>query len=208
MTNQPAWDDDERPAPDPLLQVGARVAIPARPDWGAGTVRKVLTERRGDATIRRVTIQFTHGTRTLVIPPALLAAPADEPTRTAGWIQTLGGSTLDDRLRGVPESATSVLGTPLEKLMAVVALYRWDDSPKSLELWARAQTGVADPLTHWSRDELEAAFARFGNERDSLLRTAGALLRRAEGPEAVPLLVASLAEPVREAVRTALRRVI
>ncbi len=200
--------DDEDEIIDPLMQTGAKVTVPARPDWGSGVVRKVLAERRGSDVIHRVTVQFTHGTRTLVIPPAKLAAPSDEPTRSAGWIETLGGRTLDDRLRDVPESAAKVLGSPRDKFTALLALYRWDATPQLLEKWARAQTGVADPLSHWSRDELEIAFEKYAAERDSLLRTAGALLKQAEGPAGLAESLNAAPPENRERVREALRRVI
>ena len=81
-----------------------------------------------------------------------------------------------------------------------------EDDPGSLIKWARRQAGVADPLSHWSRDELLVAYRKFCTERDSTLRVAAALLKQAEGPEAVEAALASFPEPIATAMRAALRR--
>lgn len=187
--------------------VGKKVQVPGRPDWGAGKVLKVLSTTSGGAPLHRVTVQFAHGTRTLVSPPAKLMAPQEETERAAvGWLESIGGRTVDDRLKCVPEDVLQVLGTLRQRLIAVFPLYRWTDDPKSLARWAMAQTHLADPLSHWSRDELSVAFAAFCSERDAHLRNLAALLRHTEGPEALQEALAELEPRELEAVKAALAR--
>lgn len=186
--------------------VGAKVTNAARPEWGVGTVLRVQQIRAGDRPAQRVSIQFAVGHRILVVPPARLLPPQSEPRREAGWLEGLGKTTLDDRLRSLPEQVTQVLGTLRERLAAVIPLYALGEDSPVLLRWAVSQTGVADPLTHWTRDELLVALRDFCNERDAHLRNVAALLKHKEGPEALQDALADLPEPLRQNVQTALQR--
>lgn len=189
--------------------VGKQVQVPARTDWGAGRVLKVLSTTVNGAEQHRVTVQFTHGTRTLIVPPARLDWPQVEAQRAdAGWIGAIGNNSLDDRLRRVPDDILQVLGSLRQRLAAVYPLYRFTEDPKSIQKWARNQTAVGDPLTQWSQDELAAAFAAFGSERDAHLRNLAALLVKAEGREALTAEIDGLEEGISAAVLIALRRVV
>lgn len=200
--------EEETPPGDPLARPGAIVAVAARPDWGVGTVRSVSRLHTAGGPVQRIVIEFAHGRRTLQSPPARLMPPAPEPTRTHGWLEGLGKGTLDHRLRGIPEETAQVLGSPLAKVTALLPLYAHEDSPHALLKWARAQTGVADPLAHWNRDELLVAFEAYCTERDSLLRAAAALLVRSEGSEALSRVLNQLEEPVSSRVRAGLQRIL
>lgn len=188
--------------------VGQRVCVPSRPEWGAGTVLHVQSTTANGHPLHRVSIQFPTGHRTLVVPPAVLAEPQAEPERAAGWLDTLGKRTLDDRLASLPESATQCLGGPAERITTLAVLYAYTDDPGSLEQWARRQAQVADPLSQWSRDELAVAFRAFCTERDSVLRVAAALLRQKDGPEAVEELLGGFEPAVTARMWQALARVI
>ena len=188
--------------------VGTKVRSAARPEWGLGTVLRVQQVRSGDSSAHRVSVQFTVGNKTLLIPPAKLLAPAPEPQRVAGWLEGLGKTTLDDRLRGLPERVTHVLGTPYERLAAVIPLYALADDSPTLLRWAISQTGVTDPLSQWTRDELVDALQYFCNERDAFLRNIVAIIKQKDGSDAVRELVEQLPVTLRESVRTALTRLI
>jgi len=188
--------------------VGQKVSSPARPEWGVGTVLRIQATRVGGKPAHRVSIQFATGHRTLVVPPARITAPQATPQREAGWLDEIGGQTLDDRLTKLPETVTSVLGGPRERIGAIAALYRVDAGPAGLVDWARRQIGTANPLSLWSRDELSQAFAAFCDERDVHLRIAAARLKQAEGPDALAETLATLPDDVREAMTEVLRRVI
>ncbi len=186
--------------------VGRRVVNLARPEWGSGTVLRVQPASYEGRPAWRVSIQFATGHRALLSPPARLGPERPEPQRDAGWLEQAAGRTLDDRLLRLPASVLEVLGTLEQRIAAAIELYHYDEQPESLLTWARRQAGVADPLSHWSRDELLVAFRRFCAERDSHLRVLLAKLRQQQGPDAVARIVDALPEPLAERVRAALAR--
>jgi hypothetical protein len=186
--------------------VGQKVFNPARPEWGVGTVLRVETTTVGGRPQHRVSIQFATGHRLVHVPPAQLTAPQPDMQRTAGWLDSLSGNTVDDRLCKLPAAGSDALRQPVQRLAALASLYTYVDEPSSLSKWARDQTGVGDPLSLWSRDELVAAFAKFCGERDAECRAAAAQLVHAEGPQALNAALGALPQPVAEAMRAALRR--
>lgn len=134
--------------------VGCKVCNAARPDWGVGVVQRIQSQSTGGQTQHRVSVQFpVIGQRVMLVPPARLVEPADTPTRSAGWLDTIGGATLDDRLRELPDEIVNLLAGPQERFLALLPLYRNDEDDKSMIRWAIAQTRVGDPLAQWSRDE-------------------------------------------------------
>jgi Protein of unknown function (DUF3553) len=189
--------------------VGRKVCVPAAPDWGVGNVLKVLETTVGGQPSFRVTVQFPHAIRTLVVPPAVLGEPVAEdagPQRTQGWLESFGKGSLDARLRSVPDELARVLGSLPQRLTALLPLYRYSDEAKSLIKWARAQTGVADPLSQWNRDELGEAFRVFAIERDGHFRSLLAQLKSVEGQPAITEFLESVDPELRAAVRAAIDR--
>lgn len=190
--------------------VGKSVQVPGRPEWGVGRVLRV-EPHNGSAPAARVTIQFPHGTRVMLVPPAVLAEPQQETAEArapTGWLDSLAGKAPDDRLTKVPESILQVLGDPAARFAAVLPLFAYSAQPDSLLRWARSQARVADPLSHWSRDELTVAFGKFVLERDALLREIAARIRMSDGAAALSKLVKQLEEPVKTCVVEALRRIL
>ncbi len=191
--------------PGPRL-VGRTVRHAARPEWGAGRVLSVQRVR-AEPPQWRVRVQFAVGTRALLVPPARLIDPKPEPQRAAGWIERLGGLSLDDRLARLPAWVEQALGLR-ERLEALLALYRYDASAASLIEWARRQADVADPLSHWTRDELAAQFERFAAERDAALRAAVAKARMAGQESLLTTLLGQLDPPQRRRAEEALSKVL
>jgi hypothetical protein len=189
--------------------VGTKVSVPSRPEWGVGTVLSISSTVVNGEPLHRVSIQFHLGARTLVVPPAVLSEPRVEPERKAGWLDALAGRTLDDALVRLPDEIENFLGPPERKIVLLARLYESDsDDPKSLAKWAKRQTNVGDPLSHWSRDELLVAWGKFATERDTALRVAAAKLKQLFGPGELEAILARLDRAVAERVRGALRRVI
>ncbi len=170
---------DLQPGPD---LVGQKVCNPLRPEWGVGTVLRV---QAAGSDAFRISVQFPTGHRTIMVPPGRLAAPQAEQGRAAGWLEAAAGRTMDDRLTALPEDLLMLLGTQAQRLAAAAPLYAWSDEPAALVQWARRQSGVADPLAHWSRDELVRAFEAFCARRDAWVRETAATLRKTGGAEAV-----------------------
>ncbi|MBK9118676.1 MAG: DUF3553 domain-containing protein [Phycisphaerales bacterium] len=185
----------ELPISDDL--VGTRVVNPVRPEWGAGTVLRVQAVDLGGQPAHRVSVQFATGHRTMMVPPGRLMLPTAEPTRAAGWLDQLGKSTLDHQLRALPERVREFLGTSAQRLVVLAPLYECDGSATALLRWARSQTGVADPLTIWSRDELREAFAAFQRQRDVAARDAVQRVRATAGGRGLRDALAEVPEPAR-----------
>jgi hypothetical protein len=188
--------------------VGRPVAVPNRPEWGTGKVLGVSIAQANGQRVHRVSVQFHVGHKTLQVPPARLVAPQAEPERAAGWLDSLAGRTLDDRLTHLPPAITEFLGTPAQRVVAFTPLYAYDESPETLIRWARRQANVADPLSHWSRDELLEAYRAFTLERDAAFRAAAAKLRVNEGPEALAAVLENMPPAERNRMRAALQQVI
>jgi hypothetical protein len=186
--------------------VGQTVRNAARPEWGAGKVLRVQEVRQGDTCAHRVSVQFQTGHKTMLVPPARLTAPTPERQRSAGWIDQLAGTTTDDVLRKLPPSVTETLGGPRARIAALLPLYAYTPDPQGLVHWARRQTDIADPLSQWNRDELEAAFTAFAVERDAALRGYLAEIKQREGPAAVKEILAEVPAPIKPQVEQALRR--
>jgi len=186
--------------------VGQRVYNPARPEWGAGTVLRVETTRSDAGLQHRISVQFLAGHKMVHIPPAKLTRELEGQTREAGWLDTVAGSTPDERLVRMPPEVTGFLGTASQRLALVAALYEYTDEPGSLIHWARRQTRIADPLSHWSRDELVQAFAKFCGERDAELRVTAGRVKQAQGAEGLQAALDALAPHIRQAVKAALQR--
>lgn len=186
--------------------LGSKVRNAARPEWGVGMVLRIQRTQSHGQSAHRVSIQFATGHRTLLVPPARLIAAGPEPERRAGWIDGLGKTTLDDRLRKLPDQVTQVFGSPRERLAAVLPLYDVGSEPAALLRWAGSQTGVRDPLSHWTRDELLVALGDFCNERDAYLRNVAALLKQKEGPAALQDVLDAIPAGRRQSVLAALHR--
>src|SRR5215475_864002 len=70
----------------------------------------------------------------------------------------------------LPDATTDPF-TPLSaRLKATIDLYRFTDSGGSLLDWAAAQSRLKDPLSRFSRHELEQLFRRFAFVRDEHLK--------------------------------------
>ncbi|QOJ13756.1 MAG: DUF3553 domain-containing protein [Planctomycetia bacterium] len=184
--------------------VGRKVCNPARPEWGTGTVERVVRQSASAPPTFRVTIRFQSGQRVLLSPPARLTEPAAGVQRAAGWLDSLAGTTPDDRLRSLPDDAVNLLGSAHERFLAIAALYAGGAADLPLHRWATAQTGCPDPLSQWTRDELAAAHDAYTARRDALLRERYAVLRAKLTPSECAALLAELDEPARSRVRQSL----
>lgn len=174
---------------DPTI-VGQKVQNAARPDWGVGQVLRV--QKLGSGW--RVSVQFPSGHRHLVVPPAKLVPPQAEQSRDAAWLDEAAGTTLDDKLCSLPEDIELFLGTAIGKLRAMLPLYEIRSDEKSLEKWARRQTGVGQPLTTWTRDELIERFQQFCRRRDQVAQEVVLRIRKAGAADELRALLTE-AEP-------------
>ncbi|MBI1190987.1 MAG: DUF3553 domain-containing protein [Tepidisphaera sp.] len=102
----------------------------------------------------------------------------------------------------LPEKATDPFTSGKARLAATLDLYKYTDSGGSLLDWAAIQTGLADPLSRFSRHELEQWFARFKIELDAHLRKLVRDVRKAD-PAGYAEATASVSGAAKGALRKA-----
>lgn len=176
-----------------MQSVGDKVRHRQRPEWGVGTVTKIETVTLRGQRDQRIWIRFANaGLKTVLGSLAELDA-ADSATGILGGGSAAAGAPLDDTLlsrearhesgwlgsiakRKPEEAMTSIPTTaadvflPLQKRIEfVLTLYRFESSGGKLIDWAVAQSGLDDPLSRFSRHELEAFFDRWAFDRDATL---------------------------------------
>jgi hypothetical protein len=159
-----------------------------RPEWGDGVVRKVQRLAPSQEGVQRLLVDFAHrgpvtlhtGMAPLVMKTATVARPAQETgsemtTHTTqnsrGWLAALEQRTqTGNPLTQLPESMTDPFLSNLRRLQATLDSYRYSREPRSLIEWAIVQTGLTDPLSRYTRSELEQAFPFYCGTRDNHLR--------------------------------------
>ncbi len=187
---------------------GDRVMHPNRPEWGAGEVLSAQAATIEGKVCQRLSVRFERGGLKTLSTAVAELAEATQPSAVATLPATDPFEGLDDDapsykelLRTLPEPATDPFRSVLARFNETCRLYRFTDAPASVFDWAAAQTGLTDPLTQFSRHELEEAFRRFQRLRDDhffdLLRTL-----RKESPAD---LSSALAAAPQEAQRLAAR---
>ena len=87
-----------------------------------------------------------------------------------GWLDDLDGSNRASELWDLPDALSDPFASVGDRLRATLATYRYSTEPKALIDWAIAQTGLNDPLSKYTRPELEQAFPRYARDRDQHLR--------------------------------------
>lgn len=75
-------------------------------------------------------------------------------------------------MSAIGDDAVDPFQTPAARLRSVLGLYRFEPTPGSLMDWAAAQSGLSDPLSHFTRHELEEYFSDFRRNLDKALSKA------------------------------------
>ncbi len=166
------------------FQFGDQVKHPRRPEWGVGSVLKVETVTTNGQEDQRLTIRFPNeGLKVLLASAASLSLAgssngdagsllddhtlsARESSSESGWLGSLAKRKPEEIMTTIPPAASDPFSSLRKRLEFTLALYRFDGSPTRLIEWAIAQSGLNDPLSRFSRPELEAFFKRYAYERD------------------------------------------
>lgn len=162
---------------------GDRVIHSGRPEWGVGQVTAAQVQAVNGTRTQQLTIRFDRvGVKSLSTGFAdLKAAQADErssgPVAPDAIVEDSEPSAAE-RLQSLPEEATDPFRPLASRMAATLALYRFTSSGGSLLDWAIAQSGLRDPLSRYSRHELEHAFERFRAQLDQHLRTLAGLMKK------------------------------
>lgn len=164
---------------------GDRVVHAGKPEWGVGVVSGAQNITQDGKPSQRLTIRFeraglkTVSTAVAPIRPADQAdAPAKSVATNAGndngdgptWLDELEAGNSAEIMARLPESCTDPFQSIGDRIKATLALFRFSETGGALLDWAAAQTGMKDPLSRFSRHELEQFYARFKTNRDAHLR--------------------------------------
>ena len=195
-------------------KLGDRVYHAGRPEWGAGEVRSAEGVTEGGRASQRLTIRFERaGVKTLSttfadLRPAeempdidrLPDEPENEPAENATAAE------IAERFTRLPEPATDPFRSRRARLEHTLSLFRFTAAGASLLDWAASQSGLRDPLTRFSRHELEQYFERFKQSLDAHARRLVSELKR-EDPEGLAQLGAAAPAGAQQALKrlTALR---
>lgn len=186
---------------------GDKVVHAAKPEWGHGIITAAAATQHEGKPCQRVTVRFDRaGIKVLSTAIAELrtaaALPAEAPVAVSdapspvqtppsgdggGWLGTVKTASPTESLLKLPPPTTDPFTTLAARLRATLSLYRFNDSGATLLDWAAAQTGLKDPLSVFSRHELEQAYRRFTFVRDEHLRKLMNDARR-QDPSVLPLV--------------------
>lgn len=159
-------------------QQGDVVTHPRRPEWGQGVVKAAQAIVHQGNAAQRLSIEFAnHGRVVINTAVAPLAPKGKKQTMSSsiaagkGWLDQLERSNKNSHeLWELPEALTDVFSSDLQRLAATLDSYKFTTEPRPLIDWAVIQTGMNDPLTKYTRHDLEQAFARFARNRDQHLK--------------------------------------
>ena len=170
---------------------GDRVVHPARPEWGEGTVRQAQPINHQGTTAQRLVVEFTNRGRAVINTAVAPLTPREQatnmtrtttgsPTSRRGWLDELEHATRNasHELWELPEAMTDPFASAKSRLEATLDSYRFSTEARSLIDWAVMQTGLEDPLSKYTRQELEQAFPRFARDRDQHLKALVFQLKR------------------------------
>jgi hypothetical protein len=154
-----------------LWTIGDRVLHAERPEWGVGEVRSAKAVGSNGEASQMLTIRFDRaGIKTLSTPPArfrrasddvIAALNADAPEGEPGPGAPADPAELDKRFITLPDAAIDPFKPKKARLESSLTLFRFSAHGASLLDWAAMQTGLKDPLSRFSRHDLERQFGRF-----------------------------------------------
>lgn len=168
-----------------LFEVGDRIRHSKRPEWGVGTVlRAEHTAVRGEQA-QRLTVRFGNGgTRTLsTLGAELEVADATASTNGArghtlldreavqesGWLGEISPKRPEDAMVELSPEVVDPFRTLEQRLRSTANLFRFNSGGAGLIDWAVAQSGLDDPLSRFTRHELEEYFKRWSRALQSHL---------------------------------------
>ena len=180
-----------------------------KPEWGPGVVKQATSITHQGNIAQRLAIDFANKGRvvinTAVAPLAtqgndeVMNSTGLNESSTGGWLGALekaaGVSTVKE-LWDLPDKLSDPFLSTRDRLIATLETFRFSTEPRSLIDWAIAQTGLRDPLSKYTRHELEQAFPRFARDRDLHLKSLVVQLKREGQLPAVKALAAKIKHPV------------
>ena len=171
----------------PRFERGDAVMHPRKPEWGRGVVKDARTITHEGRPAQRLSVEFANRGRVVIntaVAPLTTPEKVQEKHMTTstsgGWLDSLEKSSTGPghELWTLPHELTDPFASLVDRLKATVQTYRFSTEPRSLLEWATIQTGLDDPLSKYSRSELEHAFPRFARDRDQHVKDLVRQLKR------------------------------
>lgn len=196
-------------SPTESWSFGDRVVHAGKPEWGTGTVTAAEPATLEGKPTQRLTVRFERaGIRKLITAAARIVAAdeasklqaADEHAAAKAALGQLDASKIVEVLTQVPEEAMDPFRSLAERFRLTLDLYRFSGQGASLLDWAAMQTGLADPLSRFSRHDLEGYFERFKRALDAHAAGIGLELARTD-PASASKIVQAAPEPAKAAMR-------
>ncbi len=190
------------------FKFGDRIVHTDKPEWGSGVVSAAVPAIQDGKRCQRLTVRFERaGIKTLSTAFAHLRPADQEPaieqaivTSNSDWLSDVGSKRVQEIMTSLPEAANDPFASLESRLKATLALFRFSPSGGALIDWAAAQCGLKDPLSRFSRHELEEYYRRYEFARAEHLRKLLSEAHRAE-PKIAPALLAGANDAARAAVR-------
>ena len=174
---------------------GDVVFHPRRPEWGEGIVSQATTVTHDGRRAQRVVVDFSNRGRVTIntaVAPLATKEMFSTMSRTMathgvggagstgrGWLADLErGSNNENELWRLPDEVGDPFMNEAARLKATLDLWRFSTEPRALIDWAIGQTGLSDPLSRYTRHELELGFEGFARNRETHLRELVKTLKR------------------------------
>jgi hypothetical protein len=177
------------------FEFGDRVRHARRPEWGIGSIIKAEDVVLSGESGQRVSVRFPNaGLKTISTEHAeLQLVPTNNGPEShgaddhplGGWDKMQESDWLGGVARRKVEEAMATLSPEVrdpfkslgERLEVCLYLYRFERDGRGLTDWAVAQSGLTDPLSRFTRHELELLFDQWAAQREEQL---GRLLAEAK----------------------------
>ncbi len=178
------------------FELGETVIHPNCPEWGSGKVKEAQSITHEGRPVQRIRVDFSNAgskwLNTAMAPlqkktreadaPKMKIAPSMATSQVSakaqaealpdkGWLDALEAN----RNRGTPElwelpaALTDIMRSPEDRLAQTAEAYRFSHEPGPLFQWAVTQTGLDDPLSRYTRVELEKTYFQYSKLRDDHL---------------------------------------
>lgn len=173
----------------PQFSRGDVVIHTRRPEWGDGLVDEVVNIDHEGKAAQRLIVKFANqgrvtlntGIAPLVSKDAAVAmstfrnptyspasASATPPAAGKDWLSVF--EKQEHELHKLPDSLSDPFMGTIARIETTLETYRYSTEARSLIEWAIAQTGLNDPMTKYTRHELEQGFERYARDRDVHLK--------------------------------------
>ena len=213
-----------------LFNKGDLVVHPKRLEWGDGCIEQTTLIQHEGKPAQRLVVRFTHhgrvtlntafaplkrkeaSTNTMTpfttrnTPSAPAAGIQSNGSSKGGWLAALEGRGNVDPLTELPDELNDPFQTLESRLRATLETYRYNSDARGLIDWAITQTGLHDPLTKYTRHDIEAAFPRYDHLRKAHLVSLVQQMKRAGQLSQINDVLKEVRLPAaREALQRAMR---